>query len=107
MNSYSINSHLFIYLFIYLFILFCNGFADVSLRALYTIPLTTPMFWQKISRKVGTRTAQECQFQHQGQYFVSSKKNSSVKKGPAKKKKDPGQKGTTVEYGILENFHII
>lgn len=65
------------------------------LRALYTIPGNTPMFWQKISREVGSRTAQECQFQHQGEVLVSNKKTEpSVKKGSAKEKKNPVQKGT-------------
>ena len=52
------------------------------------------MFWQKVSSKVGTRTAEECQFQHQGQIVVSNKKDPSLRKGFAKEKKDPGQKGT-------------
>jgi len=52
------------------------------------------MFWQKVSSKVGTRTAEECQFQHQGQIIVSSKKDPSVRKASAKEKKDSGQKGT-------------
>ena len=52
------------------------------------------MFWQKVSSKVGTRTAEECQFQHQGQIIVSGKKDSSARKGSAKEKKDSGQKGT-------------
>lgn len=52
------------------------------------------MFWEKVSSEVGTRTAEECQFQHQGQIVVSNKKDPSVRKGSAKEKKDPGQKGT-------------
>ena len=64
------------------------------LRALYTIPGNTPMFWQKLSRVVGSRTAEECQFHHQGQVLVSNKKDSSAKKASAKEKKHPGQKGT-------------
>lgn len=52
------------------------------------------MFWQKVSSKLGTRTAEECQFQHQGQIVVLSKKDQSVRKVFAKEKKDPGQKGT-------------
>jgi len=74
---------------------FLNWFFPFSFcRALYTIPGNTPMFWQKVSSKVGTRTAEECQFQHQGQIIVSSKKDPSAKKGSAKEKKDPGRKGT-------------
>lgn len=51
------------------------------------------MFWQKVSREVGSRTAEECQFQHQGQVIVSNKKEPLVKKSSAKAKDDPGQKG--------------
>jgi len=61
---------------------------------LCTIPGNTPLFWQKVSSKVGSRTAEECQFQHQGQVIVSNKKDPSVRKRIAKEKKDPGQKGT-------------
>ena len=45
------------------------------------------MFWQKISHKVATRTAQECQLKHQGQEIIS-------KKVLAKGKKDSRSKGT-------------
>lgn len=51
------------------------------------------MFWQKVSSKVGTRTAEECLLQHQGQ-IVLNKKDPSARRGFAKEKKDPGQKGT-------------
>lgn len=59
------------------------------------------MFWQKISRKVGTRTAQECQSHHQGQVLVSKKNNPAAKKGSAKTK-DPGQKGKSRILGLLQ-----
>lgn len=65
----------------------------ILLSALYTIPGNTPMFWQKISRKVTSRTAQECQLKHQGQALVSTKKASSVKKVSSKEKNDTGVKG--------------
>jgi len=63
--------------------------------ALYTIPGNTPMFWQKISRKVTSRTAQECQLKHQGQALVSTKKASSVKKVSSKEKSDTGVKASS------------
>ena len=52
------------------------------------------MFWQKISRKVGSRTAQECQLKHQGHVLVSNKKETSAKKTSAKEKNAPAIKGT-------------
>ncbi|XP_022787384.1 uncharacterized protein LOC111327456 [Stylophora pistillata] len=63
-------------------------------EALHSIPGSTPLFWQKISRKVGTRTAQECQSHHQGHVLVSNRKNPAIKKGPAKTK-DPEQKAAS------------
>lgn len=67
------------------------------LRALYTISGNTPMFWQKISRKVGSRTAQECQLKHQGHVLVSNKRETSAKKTSAKEKNAPAFKGTFEE----------
>lgn len=64
-------------------------------EALYAIPGNTPMFWQKISRKVGSRTAQECQLKHQGHALVSNKKETSLKKVSAKEKNVPGVKGSS------------
>ena len=56
------------------------------------------MFWQKISRKVGSRTAQECQLKHQGHVLVSNKKETSAaKKTSAKEKNAPAFKGTFEE----------
>lgn len=49
-------------------------------EALFLIPGHTPMFWQKISHKVATRTAQECQLKHQGQEIISKKVLAKGKK---------------------------
>ena len=67
-------------------------------RALCTIPGNTPMFWQKISRKVASRTAQECQLKHQGQVLVSNKKASSVAKKVSAKEKDDAARAKGANY---------
>ena len=65
------------------------------------------MFWQKVSSKVGSRTAEECQFQHQGQIVVSNKKDPSGKKGSVKEKKAPGQKGTLHKLSLDSSDYIL
>lgn len=74
------------------------------LRALYTIPGNTPMFWQKISRKVGSRTAQECQLKHQGHVLVANKKETLAKKTSAKEKNALALKGTIEEMICREGL---
>ena len=85
------------------------------LRALYTISGNTPMFWQKISRKVGSRTAQECQLKHQGHVLVSNKRETSAKKTSAKEKNAPAFKGTFEEiiwrgdtlFGAFSTYQLV
>ena len=57
-----------------------------------TMVPTTPMFWQKVSRAVRSRTAEECQLQHQDQL------NQRIrKKVPTKKNQKKGaEKGDTI-----------
>ena len=62
-------------------------------RALCVIPASIPMFWQTIASCVKSRTAQECQFQHQGQSLVPNKREALGKNGTAVAKKRLGQKG--------------
>ena len=70
-------------------------------RALFTIPGNTPMFWQKISSKVATRSAEQCQWKHQGKEIASNKTLLAAKRVPAKEMKDPGSKGQSLFEGLV------
>lgn len=62
------------------------------------------MFWQKISRKVGSRTAQECQLKHQGHVLVANKKETLAKKTSAKEKNALALNGTIEEMICREGL---
>ena len=54
------------------------------------------MFWQKISTKVATRSAEQCQWKHQGKEIPSNKTLLAPKRVSAKEIKNPGSKGDSL-----------
>ena len=78
-----------------------DGIFCLLFRALFTIPGNTPMFWQKISSKVATRSAEQCQWKHQGKEIASNKTLLAPKRVPAKEMKDTGSKGDSLFEGLV------